>query len=245
MAWSKKILDPEFWRRISPGKGVTPPSVIGDLVATLGLVPPATILDVGCGDGFHAAEFANLGFKASGVDLTPDFVNEARAAFPFVAFTCADARDHLASLPANSQSLILFLSTSVFGYLPTEADDVGLLHLVRRAIEVGGRVVIDQPNHLRLRNTAPARFPISGEELTLVRSYELDGYQLTTHFEWLDNRTRVALHKESATVRLYDSNKIRELLANAGFSQVDLSADFKGGAFDEAIPSRLVAIAAK
>lgn len=245
MVWCKKILDPEFWRRISPGKGVTPPSVIGDLVATLGLVPPATILDVGCGDGFHAAELARRGFKVSGVDLTSLFVSDARALFPGVTFTCAEARDHLTSLSAGSHSLILFLSTSVYGFLPTEADDLDLLCLVRRVLEPRGRVLIDQPNHIRLRNTPPALFPIPGAAVTLVRSYELQGYELTTHFEWIDDRTRCVVDQESVTVRLYDSRKIREMLAMAGFSRVDLFGDFKGEAFDEAIPSRLVAVATK
>lgn len=224
---------------------MTPPSVIGDLVATLGLVPPASVLDIGCGNGFHAAEFAKRGFTAAGVDLTPEFVNEARVAFPCVAFTCADARSHLASLPANSHALILFLSTSVFGYLPTESDDVDLLRLVRRSLKRGGRVVIDQPSYLRLRNTAPAHFPISAEGKTLVRSYELQGYDLTTHFEWIDDRTRRVVDQELVTVRLYDSRKICELLAMAGFPRVDLFGDFKGEAFVEAIPSRLVAVATK
>lgn len=246
MVWSKKILDPEFWRRISPGKGVTPPSVIGDLVATLGLVPPASILDVGCGHGFHAAEFAKRGFSdVSGVDLTPEFVSDARGAFPGIQFTCTEATEHLVSLPEDRHSLIAFLSTTVFGYLPTEADDVRLLRLVRRALERGGRVVIDQPNHLRLRNTPPARFPVPGETLTLVRSYQLQGYELTTHFEWIDDRTQRVQDKESVTIRLYDSEKICELLAMAGFLHAELYADFKGAAFDEAFPSRLIAVATK
>lgn len=149
------------------------------------------------------------------------------------------------SLPEDRHSLIVLLSTTVYGYLPTETDDVRLLCLVRRALEPGGRVVIDQPNHLRLRNTPPARFPVPGETLTLVRSYQLQGYELTTHFEWIDDRTQGVQHKESVTIRLYDSEKSCELLAMTGFPHAELYADFKGAPFDESFPSRPIAVATK
>lgn len=244
MAWSERILDPRFWRRISVGKSVTPPSVIGDLVEMIELTLPARVLDIGCGHGYHAAEFASRGFTTTGVDLTPEFVEEAQATFPDVAFTCADARDFVAALPSESEDLILFMATSVFGYFPTVSDDLSLLRSTRTALRFGGRIVIDQPNHLRLRKTEPARFPLV-EGLTLVRRYELEGHDLTTYFDWIEDCSQAVVSTESVTVRLYNSVEIRQLLSEAGFSKVDLYSDFTGESFHEDIPSRLIAIAAK
>src|ERR671919_1309651 len=50
------------------------------LVDALGLGPGQRVLDVGCGPGRHALALGRLGIEAVGVDLSPDFVELARAA---------------------------------------------------------------------------------------------------------------------------------------------------------------------
>lgn len=43
------------------------------------LTPPAHILDVGCGNGRHAVEFAKRGYQVVGVDVAAAYLDEARA----------------------------------------------------------------------------------------------------------------------------------------------------------------------
>ena len=45
----------------------------------VGLVPPARILDVGCGNGRHALEFARRGYQVTGIDIASTYLDEARA----------------------------------------------------------------------------------------------------------------------------------------------------------------------
>jgi ubiquinone/menaquinone biosynthesis C-methylase UbiE len=42
------------------------------------LKPPLVVLDVGCGNGRHAIEFAKRGYKVVGIDVAKRFLNEAR-----------------------------------------------------------------------------------------------------------------------------------------------------------------------
>ena len=44
-----------------------------------GLVPPARILDVGCGNGRHSIEFARRGYQVTGIDVASTYLDEARA----------------------------------------------------------------------------------------------------------------------------------------------------------------------
>jgi cyclopropane fatty-acyl-phospholipid synthase-like methyltransferase len=46
----------------------------------VGLEPPKRILDIGCGNGRHALEFAKRGYKVIGIDIAKQFLNEAKKA---------------------------------------------------------------------------------------------------------------------------------------------------------------------
>jgi SAM-dependent methyltransferase len=46
----------------------------------VGLEPPKLILDVGCGNGRHAFEFAKRGYKVIGIDIAKQFLKEAKKA---------------------------------------------------------------------------------------------------------------------------------------------------------------------
>ncbi|HEY6418708.1 MAG TPA: class I SAM-dependent methyltransferase [Candidatus Binataceae bacterium] len=69
------------------------------LVRLLGITPGASVLDLCCGIGRHAVEFARLGFAVTAVDRTAPFLARARkrAAREKVQleFVQADMRDFL------------------------------------------------------------------------------------------------------------------------------------------------------
>ena len=60
------------------------------LLDLLDLEPPASVIDVGCGTGEHAALLSQRGFEVTGVDADEDMVRRARALHPEVEFITAD-----------------------------------------------------------------------------------------------------------------------------------------------------------
>ena len=50
------------------------------LVEDLALLPGARVLDAGCGPGRHSLELARRGFSVVGLDRSPDFIGQAKAA---------------------------------------------------------------------------------------------------------------------------------------------------------------------
>lgn len=53
------------------------------------------VLDLGCGEGFHASLFHELGHRATGVDLSDVGISNATAAHPGPTFVAANAVDWL------------------------------------------------------------------------------------------------------------------------------------------------------
>src|SRR5207248_3188884 len=90
------------------------------------------VLDVGCGDGRHAAEFARRGFEVVAVDLSPALIERARKSHSHtpVKFEVADARK---SLPAGAFDLVVCLY-DVLGSSAEPDDDLILTRNLRNAL---------------------------------------------------------------------------------------------------------------
>ena len=54
-------------------------SEVDEIERLVGLAPLARILDVGCGNGRHAIEFARRGYEVTGIDIAAAYLDEARA----------------------------------------------------------------------------------------------------------------------------------------------------------------------
>ncbi len=153
------------------------------LVDVLGLGPDARILDVGCGPGRHALEFARRGFAVVGVDISERFVtlgNEAAASEglgDLVHFIRNDAR---ALTFAAEFDVVLSLCQGGFGLVGRStdgaADDV-VMRAMARALRPGGRLVVSafsayfQLQHLETGDSFDAATGVNHER-TEVRNAE-------------------------------------------------------------------------
>jgi SAM-dependent methyltransferase len=112
------------------------------LIEHLHLEPGARMLDVGCGPGRHALALARRGREVHGVDLSPDFVELARAAASAeglpATFEVLDVRD--LSFDATFDAVIC-LCQGGFGLLGGR-DEPEVLRRIVRAARPGGRVAL-------------------------------------------------------------------------------------------------------
>ncbi len=107
-----------------------------------GGVAPGALLDVGCGTGAHAREFAALGWKVTGVDLAGDMIALARlktAAAAEIEFATGAAAEF--SLGRTFAAVVSLFHVMSYQAAPGEAERA--LANVRRHLATGGRFIFD------------------------------------------------------------------------------------------------------
>ncbi len=129
----------EMWASFSPTAMFTTP-VAGQLVKFAGIVPGESVLDVGTGTGVVAVTAARAGARVTGLDLTPQLLEEARenariAGTDEIVWTEGDA-EHL-PYPDASFDVVL----SQFGHMFAPRPDVAIAQM-RRVLKPGGRIAL-------------------------------------------------------------------------------------------------------
>jgi len=118
------------------------------LVDALGLDAPTRVLDAGCGPGRHSLALARRGVDVVGVDLSPDFVELARAAAAAegLANTRFEVHD-VRALPFGAEfDAVLCLCQGGFGLLGGGPDEAATLAGMAVCLKAGGRLALSAFN---------------------------------------------------------------------------------------------------
>jgi SAM-dependent methyltransferase len=127
----------EMWASFTPTAMFTTP-VAGRLVRFAGINSGESVLDVGTGTGVAAITAARAGARVTGLDLTPELLEQARnngriAKLEDIVWTEGDAE----SLPYPDASFDVVLSQ--FGHMFAPRPEVSVTEM-RRVLKPGGRV---------------------------------------------------------------------------------------------------------
>lgn len=110
------------------------------LMDTVGVQTGDRVLDVGCGPGRHTNELARRGLRATGVDLSDDFLALARRDTPVSSqFVRADVR-HLPLRP-GSFDVVVCLCQGGFGLLGGR-DESATFAEIAQQVRPGGALVL-------------------------------------------------------------------------------------------------------
>lgn len=96
---------------------------------------PAQVLDVGCGTGFLAFLYADMGHAATGIDLSPEMINMARQKGTSATFRVGDA-EHT---EADDESFDLVVARHLLWTLP---DPGRAVREWLRVLRPGGRLLL-------------------------------------------------------------------------------------------------------
>jgi len=104
--------------------------------------PPSRLLDVPCGGGRHALALAGRGYSLTGVDISSDFLNAARAAATERSLKVAWEQRDTRELPWTAEFEGAYCFGNSIGY-QDEAGNADFLKAVGHALKPGARFVLD------------------------------------------------------------------------------------------------------
>lgn len=212
---------------------------VDQLMQTLALPAGQRVLDVGCGSGRHVHQLARMGYRATGIDLSPASIERARRDAPAGAhFQVADMRDF--SL-GERFDLVLNLFTS-FGYFQSQAENLRVLERFHAHLQPGGQLVIDFLNAERVRSgLEPEQVQQRGAVRFAVQK-RIEADCVVKNIEVEDNGERYHFRE---CVQLLEEADFDRLLQEAGFRRTALWGDYQGRPFDAATSPRLILFAQK
>ncbi len=112
--------------------------------AQLQVSPAAQLLDVPCGGGRHSLALAATGYRVTGVDISPTFLESARSQAARRSLAVQWEQREMTDLPWTSTFDGAFCFGNSFGYLE-DSDNAQFLHAVSRSLKPGARFLMDYP----------------------------------------------------------------------------------------------------
>jgi SAM-dependent methyltransferase len=232
--WHKSFFVNSFYNPASPAAAAKAPAEAAFVLRKLRLKKGAALLDLCCGPGRHAVEFARRGMRVTGLDFSAEYLREAgeRAKKKEVALRLL--RGDMRRLPFEGEfdaAVNLFTS---FGYFPEISDDIKTLRGVARALRPGGLFLIDVVNGVFVRKNFRSR---SWSRLH-DGSFQLEENILTRDGcfnEWTRIEPGGAAVSRKFFNRLYDAARLAAALEKAGLQPLSFWGGFGG---ERASPER-------
>ena len=192
------------------------------IIHALDLQPHHHVLDLCCGQGRHSIALAKTGLSITGVDLSQEMLAIARSSAEEADVTLNLHQADMRNLPnhlSNKFDAVINMFSS-FGYLESEDDDQQVLHQIHKALNPGGKLLMDLLNRewVIINNEEfdwhqhqDGRIVLERRQLNLATS--------TNHLTYTEILPDGVRHEMSnLKMRLYTLTELTKMLANAGLT---------------------------
>lgn len=201
------------------------------LIRIVGLVKSDRILDLCCGQGRHCLELARRGYSyVTGLDRSRYLIRlarkRARQKNLEVSFHEGDARKF--RFPESTFQCVAILGNS-FGYFEREEDDLAVLESVNKVLISGGSLIMDLVDGGWMREHFERRsweWIDNNHFVCRERSLASDAQRLISR-EVVVHAERGVIADQFYAERLYDRDRILDLLQQAGFINICLHGEIK------------------
>lgn len=226
----------DFWRAAVPSE--TTAAEVRFLEQRLGLIAGTRVLDVPCGAGRHAIELAASGCRVTGVDISQEFLEVARAAARERGVDVEWRQSDMRDLPWQGEFDAAFCGGSSFGYLGDDGD-AAFLAAVARVLVPGGRFFADfKAAESILPNFRESyEVEVGGIRFAAQNRYDPATATMTsTYTITRGERTEV----KRAVHRIYTVKEILAMLETSGFGDLKTFGSLDAGPYARSSPAILV-----
>lgn len=132
---------------------------------------PSSVLDLGCGTGSATLAFARAGLRATGVDLAPEMLDQARRRAAEEQLPVSLLEADMSKLQLEERFDLVTCIYDAFNYLADEAQIVRFLDGAYRHLDVEGCLVFDMNTRSRLTSSWEQGLVLAGDADDLFVTY--------------------------------------------------------------------------
>ncbi len=193
------------------------------------------LLDLGCGPGLYAAQFARLGFAVHGIDFSRVAIEHAETQAKVqklsISYECCDMRT-LAATGAYEAVTMIFGGFCVL----SNRDRLQMLRKIARALVPGGLFIFDVFRRSYVRRTTIEErwytsprggFWMGNPHLVLERSFEYPDQQVNLN-RYIVVTGAGEFRAYNVWRHWYDEASVRRVVENAGFETLGTYGDLCG-----------------
>ncbi len=241
--------DESFWHHMaaalfSKDRWGSAPEEVEKLAGLIDLAPGARVLDLPCGPGRHALEFARRGYAVTGVDITQAYLDEARRRAETESLPLELIREDMRRFSRTDEFDLVVNLYSSFGYFHDPKDDERVATNFLDALKPGGTLVMEMMG----------REIIAGDFKPRDWTQLDDGGFLLEERTLRENWGRIELrwiyirdgqqHEHSLDLHSFTATELIELLTRIGFEAAQAYGNLDGDPYDHEA-KRLVVTARK
>lgn len=225
--WHRSFFRNSFYNPASPAALAKAPAEAAFMLKQLKLKKGSALLDLCCGPGRHAVEFAKRGMEVTGYDFSAEYLAEAEARAKKKKVKLRLLRGDMRGLDFKNEFDAAINVFTSFGYFPDLSDDIRTLKGVARALKPGGRLLIDivHGDHVRA-NFTPRNWADAGDHYHLEEA-ELTPDGVFNAWTLVFKNGRKPLTR-SFFSRLYGRARMSAVLRKAGLEPLKFWGGFKG-----------------
>jgi len=194
------------------------------VLQTLALPEGSHILDLCCGQGRHALEFARMGYQVTGIDISKTLLNHARKSAEeqnlLLKFVHSDMRD----IPFTEEFDAIVNLFNAFGYLENDDEDEKVIKAVAKALKTKGKFLIELPSYKRLM-TFEHKYNESSS-LAVENSFDILSGRFKTR--WLITGDNGEKKERISIQRIYTFTEFNRMLKSSGLQVKNVFGEFDG-----------------
>jgi len=241
--WHRGFFKNSFYNPASPAAMAKAPSEAAFVLRQLKLKKGAALLDLCCGPGRHAVEFAARGLAVTGFDYSREYLTEAGARARREKVPLLLERGDMRGLKFNRMfDAVVNLFTS-FGYFRKFSDDLKTLKGVARALKPGGLFLLDIIHGDFVRGHFRPRTWAEMEDYYHLEESEAGPDGVTCAWTRIPKKGGKILRRVFFS-RLYNRRRLSAALKKAGLKPLKFWGGFSGQLLSPET-SRLIVLARK
>jgi SAM-dependent methyltransferase len=219
----------ETWMRAATEREAR--SEIDFLLRVLGGRERLRILDVPCGHGRHAVGLAERGHNVTGVDLSTDFLDRARALASTRAAAVRWEHMDMCDIPWQEEFDAACCFGNSFGYMDDESN-ARYLAAVAGALRPGGIFLVEagaSVAEVALVQFQERRWFEYGDLLFLLRNqYDHEAGRIENEFTFVKEGV---VERRTGSQRVYSYSELKAACQSAGFEKLDAFSSLTGEPF--------------